>query len=204
MALNVSQSATNQTYLSNCTQSHPAAAAAVTLSTFGAVQRRAERPTTLFKLSTPAVASVPTANGGTTNGLSSAAAAGAAAPTSAAAANLSPFDEQEEWAKISEIMATFGTDAIQDSAFATDEERRRAHQATIARRTKLRLSRVGDAGHGAAAASAAAAVGNGAANGGEQQPQTVAEWLDAVGLVHLEPLLRRNGFDDVAFLVSNI
>lgn len=196
MALNVNQG-TNQTYLSNCTQSQQSAAAPV-LSTFGAVQRRAERPTTLFKLS---LAAAPTSNGGsTTNGgaTSQSTAGTAAAAAAASAANLSPFDEQEEWAKISEIMATFGTDAIQDSVFATDEERRRAHQATIARRTKLRLSRALDGGAVAAAA---------AANGAEQQhggdaSHTMAEWLDGVALVHLEPLLRRNGFDDVAYLVS--
>lgn len=196
MALNVNQG-TNQTYLSNCTQSQQSAAAAPVLSTFGAVQRRAERPTTLFKLS---LAAAPTSNGGSTTngGATSQSTAGTAAAAAASAANLSPFDEQEEWAKISEIMATFGTDAIQDSVFATDEERRRAHQATIARRTKLRLSRALDGGAVAAAA---------AANGAEQQhggdaTQTMAEWLDGVALVHLEPLLRRNGFDDVAYLVS--
>lgn len=36
---------------------------------------------------------------------------------------LSPFDEQEEWAKISEIMASFGTGLVRESVFVTELER---------------------------------------------------------------------------------
>uniref|UniRef100_A0ABD2XRP4 Ankyrin repeat and SAM domain-containing protein 1A n=1 Tax=Trichogramma kaykai TaxID=54128 RepID=A0ABD2XRP4_9HYME len=36
---------------------------------------------------------------------------------------MSPFDEQEEWAKISEIMATFGTSLVRESVFVTELER---------------------------------------------------------------------------------
>jgi hypothetical protein len=35
---------------------------------------------------------------------------------------LSPFDEQEEWAKISEIMASFGTGLVRESVFVTELE----------------------------------------------------------------------------------
>lgn len=36
---------------------------------------------------------------------------------------LSPFDEQEEWAKISEIMASFGTGLVRESVFVSDLEK---------------------------------------------------------------------------------
>lgn len=36
---------------------------------------------------------------------------------------LSPFDEQEEWAKISEIMASFGTGLVRESVFVSELER---------------------------------------------------------------------------------
>jgi hypothetical protein len=35
---------------------------------------------------------------------------------------LSPFDEQEEWAKISEIMASFGTGLVRESVFVSELE----------------------------------------------------------------------------------
>lgn len=36
---------------------------------------------------------------------------------------LSPFDEQEEWAKISEIMASFGTGLVRESVFVSELEK---------------------------------------------------------------------------------
>lgn len=36
---------------------------------------------------------------------------------------LSPFDEQEEWAKISEIMASFSSGLVRDSIFVAEMER---------------------------------------------------------------------------------
>ena len=36
---------------------------------------------------------------------------------------ISPFDEQEEWAKISEIMATFGSGFVRESVFVDELER---------------------------------------------------------------------------------
>lgn len=36
---------------------------------------------------------------------------------------MSPFDEQEEWAKISEIMASFGTGLVQESVFVSELEK---------------------------------------------------------------------------------
>lgn len=36
---------------------------------------------------------------------------------------LSPFDEQEEWNKISEIMASFGTGLVRESVFVTELEK---------------------------------------------------------------------------------
>lgn len=35
---------------------------------------------------------------------------------------LSPFDEQEEWAKISEILNSFGTAPVRESVFVTELE----------------------------------------------------------------------------------
>ncbi|KOB72359.1 Ankyrin repeat and sterile alpha motif domain-containing protein 1B, partial [Operophtera brumata] len=35
---------------------------------------------------------------------------------------LSPFDEQEEWAKISEIMASFGSKLVRESVFVSELE----------------------------------------------------------------------------------
>lgn len=35
---------------------------------------------------------------------------------------LSPFDEQEEWAKISEIMASFGSSLVRESVFVAELE----------------------------------------------------------------------------------
>lgn len=36
---------------------------------------------------------------------------------------MSPFDEQEEWAKISEIMASFGTGLVRESVFVNELEK---------------------------------------------------------------------------------
>jgi hypothetical protein len=36
---------------------------------------------------------------------------------------MSPFDEQEEWAKISEIMASFGTGLVRESIFVSELEK---------------------------------------------------------------------------------
>lgn len=36
---------------------------------------------------------------------------------------MSPFDEQEEWAKISEIMASFGTGLVRESVFVSELEK---------------------------------------------------------------------------------
>lgn len=36
---------------------------------------------------------------------------------------MSPFDEQEEWAKISEIMASIGTGLVRESVFVTELEK---------------------------------------------------------------------------------
>lgn len=44
-------------------------------------------------------------------------------PDSKTLSILSPFDEQEEWAKISEIMASFGTGLVRESVFVTELEK---------------------------------------------------------------------------------
>lgn len=194
MALNVT-AANQQTYLNQCTTMQ----APMPMTTFGAVQRRAERPTTLFKAPATATATPPAtehAVNGENDEQKPATMTTTTTTTTTTATHLSPFDEQEEWAKISEIMATFGTDAIQDSIFATDEERRRAHQATIARRKKLRqhLSLADGPDSTANIVDAAALV--------IDQPLTLSVWLESAEVGHVEVVLQRNGFDDVEFLVS--
>lgn len=103
---------------------------------------------------------------------------------------LSPFDEQEEWAKISEIMATFGTGFIKDSVFATETDRQ------MMRNSRLRQQR-----QNATVASPSGAMipippdENGLAS--------LTDWLFDNELQHLEVILIEHGFDDVQFIVSS-
>lgn len=48
---------------------------------------------------------------------------------------MSPFDEQEEWAKISEIMASFGTGLVRESVFVSELEKE--FQTRLGRCTQL-------------------------------------------------------------------
>ncbi|XP_063237458.1 ankyrin repeat and sterile alpha motif domain-containing protein 1B [Bacillus rossius redtenbacheri] len=85
---------------------------------------------------------------------------------------LSPFDEQEEWAKISEIMASFGSDFVRDSLFVSELEREF--------QSRLGLNR---------SASNSPVVGS-----------AVGQWLASLGLAEYESVFHNHGFDDLDFI----
>lgn len=89
---------------------------------------------------------------------------------------LSPFDEQEEWAKIQEIMASFGTGIVRESVFVSELEKE--FQARL-----MSLSRAHT----------------------KPQPNvsTVENWLSNLGMSEYESLFINNGFDHLDFLVSS-
>ncbi|KAK2576525.1 hypothetical protein KPH14_005847 [Odynerus spinipes] len=85
---------------------------------------------------------------------------------------MSPFDEQEEWAKISEIMASFGTGLVRESVFVTELEKEF--------QTRLGLS---------SDTSSSPIVST-----------SVGQWLASLGLVDYESLFVNYGFDDLEFI----
>lgn len=88
---------------------------------------------------------------------------------------LSPFDEQEEWVKIQEIMASFGTGIVRESVFVAELEKEfQSRLMTIScSQNSLNNSDV----------------------------TTVEKWLQGLGLNDYSGLFTNNGFDDVNFLV---
>ncbi|XP_061932237.1 uncharacterized protein LOC107993750 isoform X4 [Apis cerana] len=89
---------------------------------------------------------------------------------------MSPFDEQEEWAKISEIMASIGTGLVRESVFVTELEKEF--------QTRLGLS---------SDTSSSPIVST-----------SVGQWLSTLGLADYETLFINYGFDDLDFIKSNI
>ncbi|XP_078052368.1 ankyrin repeat and SAM domain-containing protein 1A [Augochlora pura] len=85
---------------------------------------------------------------------------------------MSPFDEQEEWAKISEIMASFGTGLVRESVFVTELEKEF--------QTRLGLS---------SDTSSSPIVST-----------SLGQWLSTLGLADYETLLANYGFDDLEFI----
>ncbi|KAI4491161.1 hypothetical protein M0802_010382 [Mischocyttarus mexicanus] len=85
---------------------------------------------------------------------------------------MSPFDEQEEWAKISEIMASFGTGLVRESVFVTELEKEF--------QTRLGLS---------SDTSSSPIVST-----------SVGQWLSSLGLADYESLFIDYGFDDLEFI----
>lgn len=83
---------------------------------------------------------------------------------------LSPFDEQEEWAKISKIMSSFGSGLVRESVFVSDIEKRFEKQL----------------------------LGENAQQ--QSIFSTVSEWLSAIGLQEFEKNFLENGYDDVRFI----
>lgn len=91
---------------------------------------------------------------------------------------MSPFDEQEEWAKIQEIMASFGTGIVRESVFVAELEKEfQSRLMTIScSQNSLNISDV----------------------------TTVEKWLQSLGMSDYIGLFMNNGFDDLNFLVSII
>lgn len=93
---------------------------------------------------------------------------------------LSPFDEQEEWAKISEIMAAFGTDLLIDGS----------NNGTKPNRTRVRGS-----------------ISSTKSLGSPMDPpptplSLLIDWLYDNELEELERILVSHGYDDYYFIVS--
>ncbi|XP_075234156.1 ankyrin repeat and SAM domain-containing protein 1A-like [Lycorma delicatula] len=92
---------------------------------------------------------------------------------------LSPFDEQEEWAKISEIMASFGTGLVRESVFVTELEKE--FQA------RLGLSRSESTIDSPCSVSSNVVT-------------TVNQWLTSLGLSDYESLFIKYGYDHPDFI----
>lgn len=86
---------------------------------------------------------------------------------------LSPFDEQEEWAKIQEIMASFGTGIVRESVFVAELEKEFQSRLMTLSCSQNSLN-----------------------------ADSVEKWLQTLGMQDYVGLFMSNGFDDVNFLVS--
>ncbi|XP_050682794.1 ankyrin repeat and SAM domain-containing protein 1A-like isoform X1 [Leptidea sinapis] len=86
---------------------------------------------------------------------------------------LSPFDEQEEWAKISEIMASFGSKLVRESVFVSELEQEFT--------SRLGLS-----------CSESSLTPSMASN--------LGLWLSGLGLQDFEQLFVESGYDDIDFV----
>ncbi|KMQ91662.1 ankyrin repeat and sterile alpha motif domain-containing protein 1b [Lasius niger] len=85
---------------------------------------------------------------------------------------MSPFDEQEEWAKISEIMASFGTGLVRESVFVSELEKEF--------QTRLGL--------------------NSDTSSSPIVSTSVGQWLSSLSLTDYESLFINYGFDDLEFI----
>ncbi|CAH0719150.1 unnamed protein product, partial [Brenthis ino] len=86
---------------------------------------------------------------------------------------LSPFDEQEEWAKISEIMASFGSKLVRESVFVSELEQEFT--------SRLGLS--------CSESSLSPSVAS-----------TLGLWLSGLGMHDYDPLFVESGYDDIDFV----
>ncbi|KRT86452.1 Sterile alpha motif containing protein [Oryctes borbonicus] len=87
---------------------------------------------------------------------------------------LSPFDEQEEWAKIQEIMASFGTGLVRESVFVAELEKE----------FQTRLMSLSFSQNSLTA----------------ENICTVERWLQSLDMSDYASLFVNNGFDDLDFL----
>ncbi|BES90064.1 Ankyrin repeat and sterile alpha motif domain containing [Nesidiocoris tenuis] len=87
---------------------------------------------------------------------------------------LSPFDEQEEWAKISEIMASFGTGLVRESVFVSELEKE--FQA------RLGLLNLGET------------------NSVDPLATSIGKWLASINLPQYEQAFINFGYDNLDFL----
>ncbi|VEN34928.1 unnamed protein product [Callosobruchus maculatus] len=88
---------------------------------------------------------------------------------------LSPFDEQEEWAKIQEIMASFGTGVVRESVFVAELEKE----------FQSRLMTISCSQNSLQTA---------------EGTLTVEKWLQSIGLGDYAGMFMNSGFDDINFL----
>lgn len=91
---------------------------------------------------------------------------------------LSPFDEQEEWAKIQEIMASFGTGIVRESVFVAELEKEFQNRLMTISCSQNSLTNASE--------------------------MTIEKWLQGLGLGDYAGVFMSNGFDDLGFLVSLI
>lgn len=89
---------------------------------------------------------------------------------------LSPFDEQEEWLKIQEVMASFGTGIVRESVFVAELEKEFQNRLMTLSGSQTSLNNT--------------------------NVVTVEKWLQGLGLSDYTGLFLNNGFDDVNFLVG--
>ncbi|XP_066146580.1 ankyrin repeat and SAM domain-containing protein 1A-like [Euwallacea fornicatus] len=87
---------------------------------------------------------------------------------------LSPFDEQEEWAKIQEIMASFGTGIVRESVFVAELEKEFQNRLMTISCSQNSLTNAAE--------------------------MTVEKWLQSIGMGDYVGLFMSNGFDNVGFL----
>lgn len=95
---------------------------------------------------------------------------------------MSPFDEQEEWAKISEIMESFGSGIARESVFVNDIENEFKH--------RLGLKNAEAAENGSKLGSPLV----------EEELPPLKKWLSGIKMEHLEEHLMDNGYDNPDFL----
>jgi hypothetical protein len=96
---------------------------------------------------------------------------------------MSPFDEQEEWAKINEIMESFGSGIARESVFVTDIENEF--------RQRLAL-KDGRTENGVRVESPIAEI--------DENLTPLKRWLVDISLEHLEEHLMENGYDNPDYL----
>lgn len=95
---------------------------------------------------------------------------------------MSPFDEQEEWAKISEIMESFGSGIARESVFVNDMENEF--------KTRLGLNALERAENGSKLNSPIV----------EEEIAPIKRWLGEIHMEHLEEHLMENGYDNPDYL----
>jgi hypothetical protein len=95
---------------------------------------------------------------------------------------MSPFDEQEEWAKISEIMESFGSGIARESVFVNDIENEFKH--------RLGLKNAEAAENGSKLNSPIV----------EEDIPPMKKWLTDIKMEHLEEHLMDNGYDNPDYM----
>lgn len=116
------------------------------------------------------------------------------------------FDEQEEWDKISEIMANFGTDDLSKTTFSSDKEKKQR----TSNQNRFENGRSNSIagyptidGNNTSIGSLQTSKSMSNSNASHSAPTNhdrFVEWLYTNGLEHLENILIDNGFDDIEFM----